>query len=328
MWEEATHPGSVLPREVEYRFVVVTPVLNGVKYLAETMDSVLSQPGDFFVDYIIKDGGSRDGTIELVRDWLNHVRTGGYPLRSKGIRIALYSSQDNGLYDAISDGFDVRGIVDSDVLTYINADDILSTRAFDICVRLFRKLPGVSWLIGQPCVIDEHGIELSKTDYPLAYNRADIADGMHDGRQLYFIQQEGSFWRASLYKNVGGVGRHLRMAGDYDLWRRFAMHAEPLAVNRSLGYFRKRAGQISSQIDLYYQEVDEILGRTSFQVLQMIKEGKGVSDASYGYFFNPTWHPNNSSCIQRPGAVCMVNELDELEWEFEVMYIKRGWFSY
>ena len=330
-WDEATHPLSVTPMEAKHRFVVVTPVLNGAEYLDKTIASVLSQSGDFFVDYIIKDGGSKDGTILIVMKWCEKIRTGEYPLRSKGIRLALHSCADNGLYDAVAIGFEVRSLRDSDILTYINADDVIADKAFALCVSLFVKLPRASWLIGQPHVIDECGDVLYKTDFPLAYNRQDLASGLHDGRHFYFIQQEGSFWRASLYKLAGGLSRTLKLAGDYDLWMRFAAHAEPITLSINLGSFRKRPQQISSNIEKYYQEVDRILSLKAPINSSSFENSQLIENSDFGIFFNSEWTPNKNSSSQRPGAVCYIEELnalDELKWRFEVVYIKRAWLSY
>ena len=45
------------------KFSIITPVYNGEKYITETIESVLSQEGDFEIEYIIQDGGSTDQTI-------------------------------------------------------------------------------------------------------------------------------------------------------------------------------------------------------------------------------------------------------------------------
>ncbi len=52
---------------------------------------------------------------------------------------------------------------------------------------------------------------------------------------------------------------HLRLAGDYDLWRRFSTHAELVVVDRVLGCFRMREGRLSQNLAAYYAEIDHLL---------------------------------------------------------------------
>ena len=48
---------------------IVTPSLNQGDYIEETIKSVINQAGEFFIDYIIADGGSRDRTVEIIKKW-------------------------------------------------------------------------------------------------------------------------------------------------------------------------------------------------------------------------------------------------------------------
>ncbi len=322
-YEETIHPSSHNIADVDTLFVVVTPVLNGVEYLATTLESVLSQNGGFFIDYIIKDGGSSDGTIKLVQEWCENIRKGHYPLRCQGIRIALHSGPDTGLYDAVKQGFAVRKLSDDDIMTYINADDVIANNAFETVKNVLRTVPNASWINGQPNVIDENGNTFQKPSFPLAYNRYDILDGLHDGRHLYFIQQEGSFWLGKLYKQAKGINSDLRLAGDFDLWRRFAAITDPLTTNVNLASFRKREGQLSAQIDNYYLEVDKLTeyANTSTTTYDAPKTQVGAPSA----FFNAKHIPNPDCRIQRPGAVCFLNQSG---YPHEVVYLTRTWLNY
>ena len=48
------------------KFSIVTPSLNQAPYIAETMESVLSQEGDFEIEYFVMDGGSSDGSVRII----------------------------------------------------------------------------------------------------------------------------------------------------------------------------------------------------------------------------------------------------------------------
>jgi len=322
-YKKAIHPRSTTDNNSVVRFLIVTPVLNGISFLDETIRSVIFQEGDFFIEYIIKDNNSTDGSYELVEDWIKRIHKGDIPLYAKGMSITLYSSKDQGLYDGISIGFEIRPYSDNDILSYLNADDILLPKALHTVKTVFFMLPSSSWFIGQPMIIDEHGDVLSTSAFPLSYNQQDVAAGMHDGRKLGFIQQEGTFWRASLYKLVGGLDRTLSLAGDYDLWRRFALHVEPLSFNRSLGAFRKHHGQLSAGLDAYYQEVDDILVRKPFHsTLNGVNQSITTLNRE---FYNTAWKPYPEAHNQKEGAVLYFNDAMD---RFEVIYTRRCWFGY
>lgn len=70
--------------------------------------------------------------------------------------------------------------------------------------------------------------------------------------------QEGTFWTVDLWRKAGGVNRNLKLAGDWDLWRRFA-EFEPLYVlDFPLGKFSQSEGRLSADISNYYLEVDRV----------------------------------------------------------------------
>src|SRR3984885_71286 len=73
------------------RIALVTPVLNSVKYVEATIRSVLAQ--DYpTLDYYIVDGGSTDGTLEIIRKYENQIS-------------GWASEPDRGMYDALNKGF-------------------------------------------------------------------------------------------------------------------------------------------------------------------------------------------------------------------------------
>lgn len=66
------------------RFSIVTPSLNQGHYIQETMESVLSQEGDFELEYFVIDGESSDGSVELIRQCAEKVSSGNRPARYPG----------------------------------------------------------------------------------------------------------------------------------------------------------------------------------------------------------------------------------------------------
>ncbi|MER2544511.1 MAG: hypothetical protein CRU78_04575 [Candidatus Accumulibacter phosphatis] len=318
---EVVHPNSKSIAESSARVIcVVTTVLNGEKFLGATLASVLSQSGDFFIDYFIKDAGSTDGTASILQDCCRKIASGRPSLNCLGIRIRVESMPDSGLYDALHYSFkqDFWRNDPSDILTYINADDVFHVGAFEIACQVFLASPA-KWICGQKHIINANGDLVVTPQFPLSYSREDIEAGLHDGRSLYFIQQEGSFWLREIYSLVGGIDLSLKLAGDFDLWQRFAAQTELLALDRPLGSFRSHGGQLSSEIDKYYAEVDGIQRQ---RCCQPPSAAAGVGGEMQ--YFLGTKAPKGAR-EQRLGPVCFLSADGKVS---EIAYIKRGWVTW
>lgn len=238
------------------RFNIVTPVFNGARFLNETLMSIVSQAGDFSIRYHVQDAGSIDGTLELLESWRARLSK-GFPLDCGGVDFTFASERDSGLYDGVNRGFAHCG--DADAMTWLNADDRFEPGAFSTVATIFRSHPDVEWLTGRPTTIAESGESLyisPVTPFP----RKAVAAGIFEGRfATPFIQQEGTFWRPRLWREAGGVDSRFRLAGDFDLWRRFAQRQDLVGVDAILGCFRTRAGQLSTDRTGYYAEIDASL---------------------------------------------------------------------
>ena len=239
------------------KFCIVTPCLDAARYIDETIFSVLSQAGPFRIRYHVQDGGSTDGTLEKLARWRGLLEA-GLPPCCDGIEFTFASEKDDGLYDAVNRGFAACG--EGDVLSWINADDRYQPATFVAVAEILHKFHNVRWVTGGTSVITESGVDKGYMGRRL-YPRKAIQAGIYDMRvfPFSFIQQEGTFWRQELWRKAGGLRSHLRLAGDYDLWRRFATHAELVVVDRVLGCFRMREGRLSQDLAPYYAEIDRLL---------------------------------------------------------------------
>jgi hypothetical protein len=73
-----------------------------------------------------------------------------------------------------------------------------------------------------------------------------------------FVQQESTFWRRSLWQRAGGLDPRFNLAGDYDLWMRFAREAEVYSAPVPLAGFRQHAGQKTARaMDEYVRQARE-----------------------------------------------------------------------
>lgn len=235
------------------KFSIITPVYNGEKYIAETIESVLSQEGDFEIEYIIMDGASTDKTIELVQTYAEKVRTGQYPIRAQKVTLQYFSEKDRGMYDAIEKGF---ARATGDVCAYINADDKYLPGAFVAVKKIFESFSDIGWVKGISMLCDENGTILSEGS-GYVYRQSWIAKGIY-GRSAPFVHQEGVFWRQSLWNKAHPLISPFRLAGDYALWVALAKCAPLWSFNQRVSIFRRRPGQLSSSMDAYRAEQGKI----------------------------------------------------------------------
>ncbi len=231
------------------KFSIVTPVYNGEKYITETIESVLSQEGDFEIEYIIVDGASTDGTVEIIKKYEKTLAEGRYPLKCAGVDFKWLSEKDNGMYDAINKGF---AAAVGDIFAWINSDDAYLPGAFNIVSKTFGKYQEIKWLKGITETTDEDS-NFVKTNPCYTYNKDWIKMGIY-GRYAYFIHQDSVFWKGELWQKSGGLDARLKLAGDYLLWAKLAEFSPLWSVNASLSKFRIRVGQLSENAGEYQKE--------------------------------------------------------------------------
>lgn len=127
------------------------------------------------------------------------------------------------MYDALVKGSERHAATPNDLMTWINADDILTSNAIGHAFRIFSEYPEIEWLGGSTQVINEDDLIVFERDVPTP-NEV-IREGLCDGRHWYHLQQEGMFFKMSLWQKAKHALTGHRLAGDWRLWREFAKHA-------------------------------------------------------------------------------------------------------
>ncbi len=239
-------------------FYIVTPCLNAVSTIDQTVLSVFSQAGSFSIRYHIQDGGSSDGTTERLLYWQHRLSQGHFPLQCNNVVFTFATEPDSGMYDAITKAFSKMGIPPQGYMTWVNADDMLMPGALAVlqAVAMQLTVKHVEWLGGSVAVFkDDFPVYLGDRPLPTAVIKSGLCDGIH----WDYVQQEGTFFSGELWLKSGAAEtiRNLKFAGDYYLWRLFAQHARFYQLLWPLGAFRLREGQISQKhFDAYQNEID------------------------------------------------------------------------
>ncbi len=227
------------------KITLITPCFNAEASLAATMRSILQQEaladGSVELQYLICDGGSRDGTVRIAESF-------------KHPAVRVLSEPDRGMYDALAKGMQRA---EGEVIGYLNAGDLLHPTAFGLLAEIFSARPEVRWLSAMHTLLNERH-QVTAARLPFKYRRRLLRAGLY-GRFLPFVQQESTFWRRELLAGVDyGRLAGLRLAGDHYLWSRFARDSEPFIIATILGCFTIHEGQLSQNRAAYYAEMRSV----------------------------------------------------------------------
>lgn len=203
------------------RISVVTVNFNMAGYLGETISSVRNNlaPGD---EYIVVDGGSTDGSVDVIR-------------QHEAAVTQWISEPDEGYADALAKGF---RRATGDVLCWINAGDLLLDGTFAKVREIFAA-GDADMIFGDDFYIDEQS-------HVIRYSRGfvnDLAAAMLHGG--WTPLQDACFWTRDIYMRVGGINPKLRLAADYDIFLRMARAGRARHVPFAFSAFRRHRGQKS-----------------------------------------------------------------------------------
>lgn len=210
---------------------IVIPSYNKARFIGQTLESVVGQKYPNF-ELIIQDGGSTDGTLEIIKSYAKK-----YP---KVIR--WESGKDEGQLDAINKGL---SRATGEIFTYINADDIYKPRAFALVADMYSKNPNALWFVGRGTVIDEKGHEIAKLitlykNFFLWMNRTSAL------LIFNYLMQPSVFITDKAFKKYGPFTGTDKFVTEYDLWLKLSKVSMPIAIDKELSGFRLSGGSISS----------------------------------------------------------------------------------
>ena len=206
---------------------IITPSFNHGKFLADTIESVIGQEGDFCIDYIIVDGGSTDSSVNIIRRYDALLQNGDWPVACRGIRYRWLSEKDQGQTDALIKGF---RMADGEIFAWLNSDDTYLPGTLQTAVDFFQGNPEVGLLYGDAHFCDTPGAIIGR------YRTEEF-----DFKKLAwfnFICQPSTFFRREVFHAVGGLDDSLHFAIDYDLWLRIGKRFPCRYLPRFLATYR------------------------------------------------------------------------------------------
>ncbi len=224
---------SLLPRLP--RVTVVTPCFNSAATLPALLDSLDKQAEDVTdglleLEHIVMDGGSTDGTLDLLASRQRPWRT-------------VISEPDHGPADAINKGF---ARATGDYVAWLNADDAYAPLALIRAIEALERHPRASFAFGHCPIVDANGAEIRRPItrfkelfFPFPFRWV--------LQTLNFVSQPATLFRKSALDAAGPLRTDLKAAWDYDLLLRLRRLGPCVRVRGRLpvAYFRWTPASIS-----------------------------------------------------------------------------------
>ncbi|XOA42575.1 MAG: glycosyltransferase family 2 protein [Candidatus Nealsonbacteria bacterium] len=170
---------------------IVTATFNHVKYLEETILSVKNQNYPY-LEHIIVDGGSTDGTIEILKHYESQYN------------MKWISEKDEGIADGLNKGFK---IAKGNIFCWLDSDDTYLLGTIKKVVDIFQKQPQVDLVFGDILIINDKS---KKINY-IKFTDFDFETWAYEGGSM---NPSAAFWRRELHEKIGGLNKKYMWSPD------------------------------------------------------------------------------------------------------------------
>lgn len=253
---------------------IITPSFNQGRFIEETILSVITQQGNFYIDYIIMDGKSTDDTSDIILKYENIIKTNPETKQIQGLDFCLptdhslikclgvsyrwLSENDNGQAHAINKGLQ---LTIGEILCWLNSDDTFAPNSLRYVVEA--PWATIDFVYGKGMWVDIAGnnLLLYPTFKPTLYS-------------LFYkctLCQPAVFWKKDVYPKLGPLREDLYLGLDYEYWMRavkekMAFHYIDQLLAKSRMYSANKS--ISSENDNHNNEIQSIK-ESFFQNIQL-----------------------------------------------------------
>ncbi|RUT00237.1 hypothetical protein DSM106972_076850 [Dulcicalothrix desertica PCC 7102] len=211
---------------------VITPVYNNKRFIESCIKVVIDQ-NCLDVEHIIVDGGSTDGTVDIIKHYAE-----SYP------HIRWISEKDKGQSDAMNKGIKMA---QGEVTSFLNVDDYYEPNVLNRVTEFFKTLPNPSLLVGN-CNLRNDNDEIFVVNKPRKLKLNDLLLGWHINPLP--SNPSAYFYHTSLHQIIGFYDLEDHYTMDLDFILRAVQAATVKYVDESWGNFRVIQGTKSFMGDL------------------------------------------------------------------------------
>ena len=228
--------------EIKPKISVIVPSYNQGIYLAETIESIIDQEYPN-CELIVIDGGSTDNSVEIIEKYQKHIDF-------------WVSEPDHGQCDALIKGFNRAT---GDIFCWLCSDDKYLPGTLKIIAENFQSNPTIDLVYGDTDYLYPDGSLVKKPR--ISYHYQTML------RAFNIIAQPSSFFRARIYRQIGGLDPSLDFAMDYDLFIRFGPKLNCLQLKKSLSLYRLHPSSKTVSLtkkfdDEWWRVRSKVLGRS------------------------------------------------------------------
>lgn len=213
---------------------IITAVYNNENQVATAIESVLNQTYSN-IEYIIIDGGSKDGTMDIINRYKSQICT-------------IVSEPDKGIYDALNKGI-MRAT--GDIIGFMHSDDIFASETIIAKVAQQFEIDDVDAVYGDlQYVRKDDPSKIIRYWKSSAFDIAQLKRGWMPPHPTVYL-------RRSVYTQYGMFDTSFRIAADYDFMLRIFRNNERKSVYIPEVLVKMRVGGESNSIKNYIRKWKE-----------------------------------------------------------------------
>lgn len=232
--------GLLKNMEINNIFSVITISYNQGKFIEETIKSVIFQEGDFFLEYLIVDGGSTDNTLKILKKYKDLIENKKITIKCKGIDFKYISEKDKGPTNALNKGLK---LIKGKIIGILNSDDLYPENTLKTVWEEFKINKNIEIVYGDVEFIDEQG---KKVGIKKGKENLKLKDFIYENQVI----QPETFLKRSVIEKVGIFDENFKYVNDYEFWLRCLKNNINFKyIPYTLTIFRRRKSARSSGIN-------------------------------------------------------------------------------
>ena len=213
------------------KITLITACYNSAETIGTAIESVLSQKG-VDVEYIVVDGGSKDGTVDIIKEYAD--KTLNSQLLTPNFTFRWLSESDKGMYDALNKGIKMAT---GDIIGILNADDVLATD--DTLARIaaaFQPSKQTTHHSPTPSLLDSSTIDCVYADIRFV-REGESVEALRKAKSVRYcsaakwrpwmfrfaamVPHPSFYVRRECFERLGGYSLDYRICADFELELRY-----------------------------------------------------------------------------------------------------------